>query len=237
MCGGQEMLKEAIADIVAANEQVQILALCTKAELDKLKDIRLMVNTEDAYLSMQHMHSAALVANRIHGDGKLPFVLTITEDEEITTEGERALIYAMLVRCRKVISCRDKLEDMLKYDDREGWYTYKAEYEEKVLNLYKATWRDKLIYPYNIVDNIKRYNKDESYILKDLYIHLSERIPGKINPGDAEMINKLRKMFSDISIATLEPQAIIVGNIEGIPELKATADHYSKNPDIKIIKL
>lgn len=231
------MLKEAIAEIVAANEQVQILALCTKAELDKLTDVRPMVNTADCYLSMQHMHSAALVANRIHGDGKLPFILTITENEPITTEGERALIYAMLVRCRKVISCRDKLEDMLKYDDREGWYTYKAEYEEKVLDLYKATWRDELIYPYNIVDNIKQYNKDESYILKELYIHLSERIPGKINPGDMEMINKLRKMFSDISIATLEPQAIIIGNIEGVPELKAIADHYSKNPNIKVIKL
>ena len=48
MCGGQEMLKEAIAEIVAANEQVQILALCTKAELDKLKDKAKLKEVEDA---------------------------------------------------------------------------------------------------------------------------------------------------------------------------------------------
>lgn len=231
------MLKEVIAEVMAANEQVQILALCTKEELDKLAELRPLVNFEDTLLSMQHMHSAALIANRLHGDGKLPFILAITPNEGNTTEAERALIYAMLVRCRKVISCRDKLEDMLKYDDREGWYTYKAEYEKKVLDLYKATWRDKLIYPYNIVDNIKQYNKDESYILKSLYIHLSERIPGKINPGDVEMTNDLRKMFSDISIATLKPQMVIVGSICDVPELKKLADSYLQDDTVKVIKM
>ena len=66
----------------------------------------------------------------------------------------------------------DKLEDMLKFDDREGWNEYKAAYENKVLDIFKATWREKDVYPYNIIDNIKEYNKNESYILKQLYWHL-----------------------------------------------------------------
>ena len=150
------MLKQAIQEIMALKGNQQVLALCTRAEVEQLQKLGLPVNTVDNYLSMQHLCCAQAELQQ----GMQ--VLAVTPDTEITTEAERALIYAMLIRCRKVISCRDKLEDMLKYDDRDGWYSYKATYETKVLDLYKATWQDKVIYPYNIVDNIKKYNKEEN---------------------------------------------------------------------------
>ena len=158
--------------------------------------------------------------------------MTVTREEPQATEAERALIYAMLVRCRKVISCRDKLEDMLKFDDREGWNEYKAAYENKVLDIFKATWREKDVYPYNIIDNIKEYNKNESYILKQLYWHLAERTPGRINDGDARMINELRQMFSDISISLLAPDTVLVGDVAQDAQLAALAEMFAGKAEI-----
>jgi len=224
------MLENVVAEILAQTEPMQVLALCTKEELALLKALPLPVETDNTYLSMQHLCSRqAIVADKT-------IVLAITPNEDLVTEAERALIYAMLVRCRKVISCRDKLEDMLKYDDREGWYSYKHEYETKVLDLYKATWRDRNAYPYNIVDNIKEYNKEEGYILKTLYEHLSERKPGKINPGDVEMTKNLQRMFSDISIALLRPKIVLVGNVLNNPELNELVKIYSGDASVKVVK-
>ncbi len=231
------MLENIVAEILAASKPLQVLALCTKEEIERLAVMGLPISTEDCYLSMQQLKASRLAAEALHQGKHQLQVLGVVPDEITTTEAERALIYAMLVRCRKVISCRDKLEDMLKYDDREGWYTYKQEYETKVLDTYKMTWRDKVVYPYNIVDNIKEYNKDEGYILKALYMHLSQRIPGRINEGDALMTNKLRKMFSDIGLAILKPEIILVGNIEGKEELSAVLKKYEVIPNIKIVKI
>lgn len=164
-------------------------------------------------------------------------VFTITPEPVQATEAERALIYAMLVRCRKVISCRDKLEDMLKFDDREGWAAYKQEYENKVLDAYKATWRDAEVYPYNIIDNIKEYNKNESYILKQLYWHLAERTPGKVNGGDAKMINELRKMFCDLSVSLLQADVVVVSEGLEDAELLALASKFMWHGEAKVERL
>lgn len=225
------MLENIVVELMTQQEPSQILALCTKEELAELASLQLPVSRIDNYLSMQHLCSTQNFL------GKERKILAVIPNEEITTEAERALIYAMLIRSRKVISCRDKLEDMLKYDNRDGWGEYKKKYETKVLDLYKASWKDSVVYPYNIVDNIKEYNKDEGYILKALYTHLSERIPGKINPGDVEMTQKLRKMFSDISVAILKPQIVIVGKIDAYTELVELAGKYSQDTSVRLIKI
>lgn len=223
------MIGKEIAELLETTKPLLVLALCTKDELQGLKEVGLPIDEVDCFLSMQHLKAAEAKLNN-----SLLKVLAVTPNENVTTEIERALIYAMLVRCRKVISCRDKLEDMLKYDDREGWYDYKQIYETKVLDMYKATWRSADIYPYLIVDNIKKYNKEESYILRDLYNHLSERKPGKINPGDIEMTNQLRKMFSDISLSVLTPDVILIGNIENDADLKGLAKRFVAARQVKL---
>lgn len=224
-----------IAELMTSKEPVRVLVLAAKNELPALQALGLTVCAEDSSLSMQHLASARLEAQRLHDVAPLVQVLTVTSEETQATEAERALIYAMLVRCRKVISCRDKLEDMLKFDDREGWAEYKAAYETKVLDMFKATWRDALVYPYNIIDNIKEYNKNESYILKQLYWHLAERTPGRVNEGDARMINELRQMFSDISVSLLAPDVVVVGDIAGDEQLETLAESFKATA--KVIKL
>ena len=224
-----------IAELMTSTKPVRVLVLAAKNELPELQALGLSVCTEDSSLSMQHLASARLEAQRLHDVAPLVQVLTVTSEETQATETERALIYAMLVRCRKVISCRDKLEDMLKFYDREGWAEYKAEYETKVLDMFKATWRDALVYPYNIIDNIKEYNKNESYILKQLYWHLAERTPGRVNDGDARMINELRQMFSDISVSLLSPDVVLVGDIAGDEQLETLAESFKATA--KVIKL
>ena len=156
------MNTQAVADLLAGKEPLRVLVLASEKEVAELVALGLPANTVDSSLSMQHLASARLAAERMAGKAGRLQVLTVTHEEPQATEAERALIYAMLVRCRKVISCRDKLEDMLKFDDREGWNEYKAAYENKVLDIFKATWREKDVYPYNIIDNIKEYNKNES---------------------------------------------------------------------------
>ena len=224
-----------IAELMSSKEPLRVLVLAAKEELPALSAFGLPICAEDSSLSMQHLASARLEAQRLHGTAPLVQVQTVTPEEPQATEAERALIYAMLVRCRKVISCRDKLEDMLKFDDREGWAAFKAEYETKVLDMFKATWRDALVYPYNIIDNIKEYNKNESYILKQLYWHLAERTPGRMNDGDARMINELRQMFSDISVSLLSPDVVLIGNVQGNVQLEALAESFRDSA--KLIRL
>lgn len=222
----------AVTALLAGKEPVRVLVLASEKEAAELADLGLPVNTVDSSLSMQHLASAKLAAERMLGKAVRLQVMTVTREEPQATEAERALIYAMFVRCRKVISCRDKLEDMLKFDDSEGWNEYKAAYENKVLDIFKATWREKDVYPYNIIDNIKEYNKNESYILKQLYWHLAERTPGRINDGDARMINELRQMFSDISISLLAPDAVLVGDVAQDAQLAALAEMFVGKAEI-----
>lgn len=222
-------------ELSQAEKKQRILVLCNENEIAGLQAQGLPVSCEDSLLSMQHLKMARLEAERRHKLNEGLQVFTITPEPVQATEAERALIYAMLVRCRKVISCRDKLEDMLKFDDREGWNEYKAAYENKVLDIFKATWREKDVYPYNIIDNIKEYNKNESYILKQLYWHLAERTPGRINDGDARMINELRQMFSDISISLLALDAVLVGDVAQDAQLAALAEMFAGKA--KIVKL
>lgn len=226
------MNTQAVADLLAGKEPVRVLVLASEKEAAELADLGLPVNTVDSSLSMQHLASAKLAAERMLGKAGRLQVMTVTREEPQATEAERALIYAMFVRCRKVISCRDKLEDMLKFDDSEGWNEYKAAYENKVLDIFKATWREKDVYPYNIIDNIKEYNKNESYILKQLYWHLAERTPGRINDGDARMINELRQMFSDISISLLAPDTVLVGDVAQDAQLAALAEMFVGKAEI-----
>lgn len=222
----------AVTALLAGKEPVRVLVLASEKEAAELADLGLPVNTVDSSLSMQHLASAKLAAERMLGKAVRLQVMTVTREEPQATEAERALIYAMFVRCRKVISCRDKLEDMLKFDDSEGWNEYKAAYENKVLDIFKATWREKDVYPYNIIDNIKEYNKNESYILKQLYWHLAERTPGRINDGDARMINELRQMFSDISISLLAPDTVLVGDVAQDAQLAALAEMFVGKAEI-----
>ena len=77
-----------------------------------------------------------------------------------------------------------------------------------------------------IQSTIKEYNKNESYILKQLYWQLAERTPGRINDGDAQMINELRQMFSDISLSLLAPDVVLAGNIAGDEKLTAVLELY-----------
>ena len=221
----------AVAALLAEKKQ-RVLVLCNENEIAGLQAQGLPVSCEDSLLSMQHLKMARLEAERRHKLNEGLQVFTITPEPVQATEAERALIYAMLVRCRKVISCRDKLEDMLKFDDREGWNEYKAAYENKVLDIFKATWREKDVYPYNIIDNIKEYNKNESYILKQLYWHLAERTPGIVNDGDVKMINELRQMFSDISISLLAPDTVLVGDVAQDAQLAALAEMFAGKAEI-----
>lgn len=223
------MQTELLANFLAGKNKALGLVLCTEAERKEL--VQAGFACEDTTLSMQHLNLARIKAER----SLAPQLLVLTPEAEEVTAPERALIYAMLVRCRKVISCRDKLEDMLKAAEPELWPLVKAAYETKVLDVFKATWRDKDAYPYNIIDNIKEYNKNESYILKQLYWHLAERTPGRVNDGDSEMMCELRQMFSDLSMSLLKPDKVFIGDVGSDSQLAALAEQYKNK--IQVISL
>lgn len=219
------MRAQELEAILAAERPQLALLLCLAQELETLRAEGLAVSAEDTLLSMQHLRAAAVKLEQRAGvAGQL---VAVTPSPTVPEAAERALIYALLVRCRKVISCRDKLEDMLSADARVTWPQVKAEYEQKVLAIYKASWRDADVYPYNIVDNIKEYNREEAYILRELYQHLSERCPGEVNAGDAAMIAKLGQMFSEISRRLLQPQLVLMSAAEQDKQLLELAAYYA----------
>ena len=102
-------------ELSQAEKKQRVLVLCNENEIAGLQAQGVPVSCEDSLLSMQHLKMARLEAERRHKLNEGLQVFTITPEPVQATEAERALIYAMLVRCRKVISCRDKLEDMLKF--------------------------------------------------------------------------------------------------------------------------
>ena len=203
----EEMLDLDAAKLLLQEEKGEVLCILSLEEKLALEEAGALAANNENYLSTQHL---SLMEQRLNGIAPVRLVV-VPQPKELTTAAERGLIYAMLVRCRKVISCRDKLEDMLLWQAPEKWESAKAEYEDRVMALFKQTWRSHASYPYIIVDDIKAYNKGESYIMKALHQHLSERKPCTDNPGDAEMIAQLKLMFEEISLALLEPEIIILG--------------------------
>lgn len=194
--------------------------MCVVSEEEKNTLLKYSMNEAhyESHLSCQHLE---YMEQKI--GAKQPIRLfVVPQAKEETSVEERGLIYAMLVRCRKVISCRDKLEDMLRHQDEQAWEQAKAEYETRVLDLFKQTWRQVGSYPYIIVDDIKVYNKGEGYIMRALYQHLSERTPGIKNPGDAAMIALLKQMFEEISMSLISPQILLLGKNVEIPETVGT---------------
>ena len=98
-----------IAELLASKEPLRILVLGSEGDIKRLAALGLPVTSEDSSLSMQHLVNARLDAERRQGSAGVVQVLTVMPEAEQATAAECALIYAMLVRCRKVISCRDKI--------------------------------------------------------------------------------------------------------------------------------
>lgn len=198
-------LKQALQ--LLAQEKGKVMCIVSEEELQLLKENSSVADEVETHLSCQHLE---YMGQKIAGK-QVARLFVVAQPKEETSAEERGLIYAMLLRCRKVISCRDKLEDMLLHQDEKAWKMVKPIYETKVLDLFKKTWKQVDSYPYIIVDNIKVYNKGEGYIMKALYNHLSERTPGMKNEGDAAMIALLKQMFEEISLSLISPDAIILG--------------------------
>ena len=140
-----------IAELLASKEPLRILVLGSEGDIKRLAALGLPVTSEDSSLSMQHLVNARLDAERRQGSAGVVQVLTVMPETEQATAAECALIYAMLVRCRKVIS---------------------------------------------------------------------------VNDGDAQMINELRQMFSDISLSLLAPDIVLAGNIAGDEKLAVALELY-----------
>lgn len=210
----EEVLELKAALQLLQQEDKAIMCVLSEEEKDTLLKYGMTTESYESHLSCQHLE---FMEQKI--GGKQPIRLfVVPQAAEETSAEERGLIYAMLVRCRKVISCRDKLDDMLRHQDVAAWEPVKAAYETRVLDLFKQTWRKVASYPYIIVDNIKVYNTGESYIMRALHQHLSERTPGQQNPGDKAMIAQLKQMFEEISIALIKPEIVVLGKNEKVPE-------------------
>lgn len=183
----------------AKQETVRIVLRKDSVYEAALRQAGLLGEEQESKLSMQHMEAfkQELTASKVKA-------LVLEPVAENTSPEERALIYAMLLRSRKVISFRDKLEDLLRSGIEEQWPMLKEKYEQKVIGLYKQSWKSQSSYPYVIVDNIKAYNRDENYIMKELYHYVGQRQRGVVNAGDEQMINTLRQMFEEISLAILD---------------------------------
>ena len=111
----------AVTALLAGKEPVRVLVLASEKEAAELADLGLPVNTVDSSLSMQHLASAKLAAERMLGKAGRLQVQTVTREEPQATEAERALIYAMLVRCRPPKSRRGILLQPCAWRRRRAW--------------------------------------------------------------------------------------------------------------------
>ncbi len=198
-------LEEALA--LLTQKKNVILCMISEEERKMLQTHITVPLKKGSHLSCQHL---TFMEQKIAGNAPICLCVDVDTNEGVSAE-DRGLIYAMLVRCRKVISCRDKLEDMLKHQDENNWAKAKQVAERRVMDLFKQTWKQVDSYPYIIVDDIKAYNKGEGYIMKALHQHLSERTPDIKNDKDAAMISLLNQMFETISLSLIKPNIIILG--------------------------
>lgn len=181
-----------------------------------------MVDISESRLSMQHLKIYEN-AGRGHAYEQLIPLTPATSFSMISgcgTQAERALIYALLSRQDEFAGYKAKLKRFMACYAKKHWQEYVDAYEKRV----------------------RACAKNGSHYLKDMKEALSERLAGQADlvakiKGNCDskspnriyesqwMINRIRKIFAEISLKKLAPDLVIMDEFQRFRDLIRTDDN------------
>lgn len=193
---------------VIANQNIQKLDVFNLRSKD---------NAGDSRLSMQHLKivEQELAAREKNSYAQL-IPLTPSTSFSMTSGGgrkdERALMYVILSRIPKLSEYYDDLSSFL--SQGVDWWDWTVEqYEARVAEVEEV----EIGYPDNIIKRILEVDSKNS-ILDALINHLNELNQGYDDYGCSEssrsILQKLRRMFAEISVEMLQPDLVIMDEFQ-----------------------
>lgn len=195
---------------VIANQNIQ--------KLDVF-DIKPDGNSSDARLSMQHLKIAEQECSAKKNNVYAQLIpLTPSTSFSMTngggTKDERALMYAILKRIPVLHDYLPEINIFISQGVQE-WEWKVSCYDEKVQSLDKEGTG----YPGNVIKKIEEYNA--KYHIFDILIrHVEEIEKGDlITDSDNYVLQKLRRMFAEISVDMLRPDLVIMDEFQRFKSL------------------
>lgn len=216
--------KTALIQYEAGKKLFKIVYICSNQvianqNIQKLDvfNLRSKDNTGESRLSMQHLKIAEqeLTAKEKGSYAQL-IPLTPSTSFSMTSGGgrkeERALMYVILSRIPKLYEYDDDLSSFLR-QDVDGWFGEVEYYENRVSELSKAETG----YPDNIIKRILEIDERDD-ILNELLTHLDELNEGYddyyCTESGRSVLQKLRRMFAEISVGMLQPDLVILDEFQ-----------------------
>lgn len=195
---------------VIANQNIQ--------KLDVF-DVRPERNSDDARLSMQHLKIAEQeYASKKNKSYVQLIPLTPSTSFSMTNGGgtkeERALMYVILKRIPALQELSVEIDDFISLGV-QSWDWYVNYYDEKVQFLeHEGTG-----YPANVIRKIEEFNS-ETHICDILIRHVKEIANGEpLTVSNNYILQKLRKMFAEISVGMLQPDLVIMDEFQRFKSL------------------
>lgn len=202
-----------------------------KQNIQKLDvfNIRPDGNSCDARLSMQHLMIAEQEFLAKMNKSYAQFIpLTPSTSFSMTNGGgtkeERALMYVVL---RRIPALKEHLGEIYKFISRgvQSWNVCVSCYDEKVEFLDKNGTG----YPDNVIKKIEEFNT-HSHIY-DLLIRHVEEIKNRkpVTNSDNYVLQKLRRMFANVSIEMLHPDLVIMDEFQRFKNLIDYEEQKNEN--------
>lgn len=176
-------------------------------------------NSGDARLSMQHLKIAEQEYSSKKNKAYAQLIpLTPSTSFSMTNGGgtkeERALMYAILMR---IPALEDYLPEINSFISQGvtcwGWYV--KYYDEKVGFLEDEGTE----YPGNVIEKIVEFDS-KNHIFDLLIRHIEEIQAGKdVTDSDNYVLQKLRRMFAEVSISMLQPDLVIMDEFQRFKSL------------------
>ena len=195
---------------VIANQNIQ--------KLDVF-NIRPDGNSSDARLSMQHLKIAEQEYAAKKNKSFVQLIpLTPSTSFSMTNGGgtkeERALMYAILKRIPALQNHKSEINTFLSLGV-QWWDWYVDYYDEKVQFLDDEGTG----YPANVIEKIEKFNT-EAHIYDILIGHVKEIANEKpVTYSNNYVLQKLRRMFSEISVGMLQPDLVIMDEFQRFKSL------------------
>ena len=215
------------------DDHFKVVYICSNINIANQNAKKLGIKDEDCLkisqsrLSMQHLKIYAMEGDDHSYQQLIP--MTPATSFSMTggcgTQEERALMYAHLKRQERFKSLK-KLSKFLSYGAEKYWDWYLDEYEKKV----------------------KECNRNGSSYIQKIKDDLSDRIPedlvqividtcnSKFKMSDCKVsINKLRKIFAQISLSKLDPDLVIMDEFQRFRDLIDTEESEAKMLTDKLV--
>ena len=213
--------KAAVRNYQNGNDIFKIVYICSNQVIANQNIRKLDVfnsspntNVSDSRLSMQHLRitEQELDAKK-KGEYAQLIPLTPTTSFSMTSGGgkkeERALMYAILFFLPDFADYLDILYDFISLGVND-WDRMVESYIDRIIALDEADTG----YPENVFEKFYEINKRNG-IIQDLIIHLEEyynEIP--FTESNTSILQKLRKVFAEISVSMLQPDLVIMDEFQ-----------------------